>query len=76
MPWLEFTQDFDFTPPEERRVTIAYKAGSTVFVPTAHADAAIASGAAIKAKKVKNETADIIGANAGQDTPAIPNSDT
>lgn len=32
MPWIAFTQDFDFRPPEKRRVCIAYKSGMVLFV--------------------------------------------
>lgn len=43
MPWIRFTADFDFRP--SRRLTLAYRAGMTLLVPTAAAEAAEAAGA-------------------------------
>ena len=43
MPWFRFTADFDFRP--SRRLTLAYRAGATLLVPTAAAEAAEAAGA-------------------------------
>lgn len=43
---VTFKRDFDYTPSGERRVTIAYKAGTTETVKREAGDAAIAAGAA------------------------------
>lgn len=51
MPWMTFTTDFDFRPT--RRVTLAYKAGSTLLVPTPAAQAAEAAGAGKRVPKPK-----------------------
>lgn len=46
MPWIRFTRDFDYSPPEKGgRVTIAYRAGTVANVTRACADAAMARGA-------------------------------
>lgn len=45
MPWVTFTEDFDWDPPElKRRVTQVALAGQTIFVRQPRADAAIAAG--------------------------------
>lgn len=47
MPWIAFTRDFDWSPPEKKgRVSIAYKSGMTLFVRRTCAEEAIAAGAA------------------------------
>ena len=56
MPWLKFTDRFDFDVPRYNgRVTIAYKANTTMLVTRACADAAVAAG---KAKRVRNPAAE------------------
>jgi hypothetical protein len=40
MPWVEFTENFNWTHARERRVTTAYKAGHRVLITTACAKAA------------------------------------
>ena len=47
--WVRFTRNFDFKPSSQ--VTIAYRAGSAYNVTRSCADAAIKSGAAVKASK-------------------------
>jgi hypothetical protein len=49
MPWTRFTQDFDFTPEANRRVTIAYKADTTLNVTRECAAKALTAGKAVKA---------------------------
>lgn len=52
MPWVRFTRDFRWNPPERGgRVTIAYPAGAVLLVRRCCADDAIASGAAEAAKR-------------------------
>jgi hypothetical protein len=41
---VRFTRDYDH--PVDPRTDVAYKAGSELLVPSAHADAAVAAGAA------------------------------
>lgn len=48
MPWVTFTQDFDWRP--EPRVMTAYKAGYSGQVTTRCAEEAIAKGVAYKKK--------------------------
>jgi hypothetical protein len=48
MPWVEFTDRFNWTPARDRRVTTAYKPGHQLLVTTACATAAIAAGKAHK----------------------------
>jgi hypothetical protein len=43
---VRFIADYDYTPSRERRVTIAYKAGSELTVKREAGEAAIAAGAA------------------------------
>lgn len=39
--WFRFDSDYDYRVPERNgRVTLSYKAGTTVFIPEAHAAAA------------------------------------
>jgi hypothetical protein len=54
MPWICFTTDFDFRP--SRRVTLAYKAGAILLVPTAAAEAAEATGAGRRVPKPRADT--------------------
>ncbi|WP_225768510.1 hypothetical protein [Inquilinus sp. Marseille-Q2685] len=49
MPWFCFTADFDFRP--SRRLVLAYRAGATLLVPTAAAEAAEAAGAGRRVAK-------------------------
>lgn len=55
MPWFEFTSDFDFRP--KRRLTLAYKAGTTALVTTPAAQAAEAAGAGKRVPKPKADDA-------------------
>ena len=55
MPWFSFTTDFDFRPT--RRVTLAYKAGSTILIPTPAAEAAEAAGAGRRVQRPKADDA-------------------
>ena len=50
MPWVEFTDKFDFTPGADRRTTTAYKAGHRVLVTTECFEKASAKGVAFKIK--------------------------
>lgn len=47
---VTFKRDYDYTPSAERRVTIAYKAGTTETVKREAGEAAIKAGAAEEAK--------------------------
>ncbi len=47
MPWIKFTHDFDFRPPEKPRVCIAYKRGMVQFVRRVCAERALAAGKAV-----------------------------
>lgn len=49
MPWVEFTDSFNFTPSADRRSTTAFKAGHKVLVTTECARAAKEAG---KAKSI------------------------
>lgn len=51
--WVRFLADFDFRPPEKRRVCIAYKAGMTQFVRSICAEQAIAQGKAVLIERPK-----------------------
>jgi hypothetical protein len=51
MPWVRFVDDFDFRPPERRRVCIAYKRGMVQFVRRVCADGAIAKGRAVETER-------------------------
>jgi len=53
VPWICFTADFDFRP--SRRLALAYRAGTTLLVPTATADAAEAAGAGRRIPKPKDD---------------------
>ncbi len=44
--WLLFLRNFDFRPPEKRRICIAYKAGMVKFVRRICGEQAIAAGKA------------------------------
>ena len=46
MVWVTFSQNHDFSPPEEPRVTLAYLAGQTLPVRHECAEQAIALGRA------------------------------
>lgn len=56
MPWIEFTEDFDWKPKPQ--VTIAYRAGMALNVTTACANDAVRKG---KGKRLKR------GFHAGRD---------
>lgn len=43
MPWIAFMADFNYRP--SRRVILTYRSGTTAFVPSLAAAAAIAAGA-------------------------------
>lgn len=43
---IKFLADYDYTPSQERRVTIAYKAGQELTVKREAGEAAIAAGSA------------------------------
>jgi hypothetical protein len=45
---VKFTEDFDYTPSRERRVTVAYKAGMELTVKREAGTAAIALGRAVE----------------------------
>lgn len=49
MPWVRFTEDFDFKPSSS--VTIGYRAGQTKLVTTACANAAVAKRKADRVQK-------------------------
>lgn len=51
MPWVRFTSDFDFRPPERRRVRIAYKAGMVLFVRRCCATLAFEKGRAVPSER-------------------------
>jgi hypothetical protein len=51
MPWVTFSANFDWTPPADRRVTKAYRAGTTENVTRDCAAAAKAAGKATAAKR-------------------------
>lgn len=53
MPWIKFSADFDFRPPEKPRVCIAYKAGMTEFVRRICAEQAIEKGKAVLTERPK-----------------------
>ncbi len=59
MPWVHFTANFDWSPPEfNGHVTTAYKAGAVTMVTTPCAIAALAAGKgekATKPRKAKDE---------------------
>lgn len=52
MAWLKFTADYDHRVGQ---ATIAYKDGWTGNVPTAHVDAAVAAGKAVRLRKVSKD---------------------
>ena len=45
---IKFNANYDYTPSGERRVTIAYKAGTTLTVKREAGEAAIAAGAGVE----------------------------
>lgn len=47
MPWVEFTDSFNFTPAADRRSTTAFKAGHRQLVTTECARAAKTAGKAV-----------------------------
>lgn len=50
MPYVRFTRDFDYHIPG-KLVTLAFKAGQEKLIVTPAANAAIAAGAAVMAKR-------------------------
>lgn len=46
--WVRFIADFDFRPPEKRRVCVAYKSGMVQFVRRICAVEAIKAGKAVR----------------------------
>lgn len=46
MPWVRFSENFDFRPPEKPHVCIAFKSNKTYFVRRICAEQAIARGKA------------------------------
>lgn len=50
MAWLAFSRDYTFTPPEDRRVSIKFKAGNRYRVRAACAATAVSAGAAMRIK--------------------------
>lgn len=46
--WLRFLADHSYTPPEERRMSVAYKQGCAYSVKQAWAEAMIARGVATR----------------------------
>lgn len=55
---VSFNRDFDYTPSAERRVTIAFKAGTTETVKREAGEAAIAADAAVEVKHFNNAPLD------------------
>lgn len=55
MVWFLFSQEYDFTPGAERRVTVRYKAGCIYNVPRECAEKAETDGAGKRASKPKGE---------------------
>lgn len=53
MVWFSFSQQFDFTPDEKRRVTVQYKAGRTYNVTRECAEKAGAAGVGTRTTKPK-----------------------
>ncbi len=51
MPWLLFTSDFDFVPPEKPMVCVSYKRGMVQFVRRICATIALAQGKAVAAER-------------------------
>lgn len=52
MAWVKFTADHDHREPG---FTVAYKDGWTGNIPTAHVDAAVAAGKAVRLRKVSKD---------------------
>jgi hypothetical protein len=59
MPWVRFTEDFDFSPVVKGgRVTKAYKAGMVQFVTRECATRALAAGKAKRAQSTRKASDD------------------
>lgn len=56
MPWVRFVAPFEYRP--KATVTIAYRAGMELSVPTAAAEQAIAEGAAVAIKRTAKKGSD------------------
>lgn len=52
--WLEFTETFSWTPPENKRVRIVFKKGRKYFVRRQCAAEALAAGKAVKSARKAN----------------------
>jgi hypothetical protein len=50
--WVRFTADYDHREPG---FTVAYKAGWTGNIPTAHAETALAAGKAVRMRKASKD---------------------
>lgn len=55
---IQFTHDYDYTPSAERRVTYAFKAGTTETVKREAGEAAIAAGAGVEVPHFNNAPLD------------------
>lgn len=51
---VRFLRDYDYTPSAERRVTIAYRAGSEHTVKREAGEAAVSAGAAREVRKARS----------------------
>lgn len=56
MPWVRFTRQFPWDPPERKgRTTIVYPAGAVLFIRRACAEDAFAAGAAIPTTRPEDQ---------------------
>lgn len=55
MPWVLFTENFNFRPPEKPRCHVAYKAGTIAFVRRICAERAIEKGKAVPCERPVDE---------------------
>lgn len=53
MPWVRFTSDFDWKPAPQ--ITVAYRAGTVMFVRRICAEAAVAAGVGTLTLKPKDK---------------------
>lgn len=49
--WVEFTSDFTWTPPENKRIRIAFKKGMRIFVRRKCAAAALEASKAVESTR-------------------------